>query len=86
MEEVTSVRVIKPYVLEVSFSDGVCKCVDIEPLLWGEMFEPLRDFALFSQVAVDPELATIVWPNGADVSPEYLYAAADAPAGAHPAT
>jgi hypothetical protein len=48
--------------------------VDIEPLLYGEMFEPLRDFARFAEVTVDPELGTVVWPNGADLSPEFLYA------------
>jgi hypothetical protein len=84
IEEVVAVKVIQPYVLEVTFSDGVCRRVDVEPLLWGEVFEPLRDFALFSQVAVDPELATVVWPNGADISPEYLYAVEEAPTSAPP--
>jgi hypothetical protein len=85
IEEVVAVKVIKPYVLEVRFSDGACRRVDVEPLLWGEMFTPLRDFALFAQATVDPELATVVWPNGADVSPEYLYAADESPAVAPPA-
>lgn len=69
---VVAVRVAKPFVLEVTFADGVCRQVDVEPLLSGEMFEPLRDPELFSQAAVDPVLGTVVWPNGADLSPEYL--------------
>jgi hypothetical protein len=37
------------------------------------VFEPLKNQALFSQLKIDEELATIVWPNGADLAPEYLY-------------
>jgi hypothetical protein len=36
------------------------------------MFEPLReDPKLFRQLRVDDELGTIVWPNGADMDPDY---------------
>jgi hypothetical protein len=37
------------------------------------MFEPLQDESLFSQLRFDPEADTIVWPNGADLAPEYLH-------------
>jgi len=36
----------------------------------------LRDPALFARVEVDAEAGTIVWPNGADLDPDVLYAAA----------
>ena len=39
-------------------------------------FEPLADQAFFAQVRVDPELGTIVWPNGVDMAPEPLHAEA----------
>jgi len=80
METVVTVEPREPYILEVTFSDGVTRRVDIEPLLYGEMFEPLRDVALFRQATVDRELGTVVWPNGADISPEYLREAAPEPA------
>ena len=81
METVVAVEVLRPYVLEVTFEDGVRRRVDIEPLLWGEVFQPLRDPAFFAQVMVDPELGTIVWPNGADLAPEFLYYGEDTPYG-----
>ena len=73
MEEVVvAVRVLRPFVLEVTFADGARGEVDLASELWGEMFEPLRDPAVFALVSVDSELGTIVWPNGADFSPEFL--------------
>ena len=73
MERVVSVHVPRPYILEVTFTDGTRREVDVEAELWGEVFEPLRDPAYFAQVTVDPELGTVVWPNGADLAPEFLY-------------
>ncbi len=35
-------------------------------------FLPLKDVAVFSKVSVDPQLETVVWPNGADLAPELL--------------
>ncbi len=73
MKTVTKVRVVAPYTLEVTFSDGVCRKVVLESELYGDAFEPLKDPALFAKASVDPVLGTVVWPNGADFSPEFLY-------------
>ena len=73
MERAIAVRVLRPYVIEVTFRDGIQRQHDLESGLWGPVFEPLRDPAYFAQVAVDPELGTVVWPNGADLSPEVLF-------------
>jgi hypothetical protein len=72
MDVVESVKVLRPYVIVVRFADGECREVDLEPLLTGRVFEPLRDEAEFARVTVDAELGTVVWPNGADISPEFL--------------
>lgn len=80
-QTVVAVNVVRPYVLDVAFSDGVTRRVDTEPLLWGEAFQPLRDERIFAQVSVDPILWTIVWPNGADLAPEYLYHGEETPYG-----
>ncbi|HVC32734.1 MAG TPA: DUF2442 domain-containing protein [Chloroflexota bacterium] len=58
----------------LSFTDGSQRVVNLEPFLRGPIFEPLRrDVELFRAVTVDPELGTIVWPNGADIDPDVLY-------------
>ena len=73
--DVTDVRVLSRYLVELTFANGDVRVIDLEPFLWGEMFEPLlADYTLFRSVRVDPEAGTIVWPNGADLSPRTLYA------------
>ncbi|MEW5931218.1 MAG: DUF2442 domain-containing protein [Gemmatimonadota bacterium] len=64
---------LRDYHIRVEFSNGVVKEVDLAEELHGEVFEPLRDTALFSRVAVNPETGTVEWPNGADLAPEFLY-------------
>ncbi len=44
---VTEVKTEEPYVLHITFSDGTRRVVDVEPLLFGEMLEPLRDPEFF---------------------------------------
>jgi hypothetical protein len=61
------------YRIEVSFNDGKTGTVDLSQSLTGYVFNPLKDIRIFSQLKVDQELNTIVWPNGADLAPEYLY-------------
>ncbi len=73
IETVVAVRVVGAYAVEVTFDDGVVRRIDLEPYLGGEIFRPLRDPAYFARVAVDDDAGTIVWPNGADFAPEFLY-------------
>src|SRR5260370_18973248 len=40
----------------------------------GPMNAPLKDPQFFAQVRVDPELRTVVWPNGYDMDPDVLIA------------
>ena len=58
--------------LWLSFDDGTSGEVDLFNKLSGSIFEPLKDENYFAKVAVDPELETVVWPNGADLAPEFL--------------
>jgi Protein of unknown function (DUF2442) len=70
---IETVEPLDGYVLRLGFSDGSTRDLDLEPELWGPIFEPLRDQEVFRQVAVDDQLGTIVWPNGADMDPDVLH-------------
>lgn len=62
-----------PYTLRVCFDDETEQVIDFRTILEGEIFGPLRDESLFSQVRIDPEVHTLVWPNGADFDPATLH-------------
>jgi len=69
---VTEARYINSYRLWLAFNNGESGEVDLARELWGEMFKPLQDKALFSTAIVDPEMETVAWANGADLAPEFL--------------
>jgi hypothetical protein len=74
MIRVKSVQVLEGFQVHLLFTDGTEKTVDLSSYLHGPVFESLKkDPAKFRQVSVDPELGTIVWPNGADVCPDVLF-------------
>lgn len=70
---VRAVEVVGPYTLHVQFTDGVEQVINFKPVLAGELYGPLLDPQLFNQVSVDPEVKTLVWPNGADFDPATLH-------------
>lgn len=72
MLHVTSVKYLSGFRLWVAFDDGTSGNIDLTDELKGPMFEPLKSVETFNQVALDPELETLVWPNGADFAPEFL--------------
>jgi hypothetical protein len=68
------VRPLKGYRLRLRFDDGASGIVDVSRRVpFDGVFEPLRDPEYFRRVRVDPELGTVVWPNGADLDPVVLY-------------
>lgn len=75
LPKVVDARYAGGYSVWLRFADGLSGEVDLRAELWGPVFEPLKDQAEFAKLRADPELDTIVWPNGADFSPEWLHAA-----------
>jgi hypothetical protein len=75
MIDVVAVKYVESHVLELVFDDGLTARIDMDTVIgrFDGVFAPLEDPAFFSQVQVDRELGTIVWPNGADICPDVLY-------------
>jgi len=77
--EIRDVEHLGGFRLRLTFADGTVNEIDLATKLAGRVgpvFEPLRDPEYFAQVRVDPELGTIVWPNGADLAPDALHSRA----------
>jgi len=70
---VKEAKYLHDYVLWLRFNDGAEGVVDLKDELYGEVFEPLKDIERFKSLKVDPDLETVVWDNGADLAPEFLY-------------
>jgi Protein of unknown function (DUF2442) len=70
---VKEARYLHDYVLWLRFNDGAEGEIDLENELEGEVFGPLKDPQAFQRFRVDPEMETVVWENGADLAPEFLY-------------
>ncbi len=73
IHRVRSFEIVASHTLRVGFDDGTEQTIDFRPILAGELYGPLRDERLFGQVCIDPEVGTLVWPNGADFDPATLH-------------
>lgn len=72
--DVIAVRTTYPYSLHLMFEDGLEGTVSLDQIMpFDGVFAPLKDPAYFSQVTVNGEIGTVVWPNGADLAPDALY-------------
>jgi hypothetical protein len=70
---VQTFEIVSAYILRVRFDDGTEQIINFQPVLAGELYGPLRDLSLFNRVRIDPEVHTLVWPNGADFDPATLH-------------
>lgn len=70
---VTGFEVLAPYTLRVQFDDATAQLIDFHPVLLGEVYGPLSDLNGFNRVRLDPEVHTLIWPNGADFDPATLH-------------
>ena len=73
MHYITDVQYDSGFKLLLQFEDGKWRIADLEKHLDGEIFEPLRDAVFFAEVRLNSDIDTVVWKNGADMSPDFLY-------------
>jgi len=73
MRWVVDATYIGGYKLKIKFDNGEIKVVDLKPHLDGPIFEPLKRLDFFKSFRVDKDIDTVVWPNNADFSPDFLY-------------
>jgi len=52
------------------YADGFSTVLDLAPVLYGPIFEPLKDPDFFSRLEIASD--TVRWPNGADIDPYVL--------------
>lgn len=64
---------LEGYKINVEFTNGESKIIDLENHLNGEVFEPLKDINVFKTFYVNKDTETIEWSNGADLAPMFLY-------------
>ena len=71
---VIKAKYIKDYKIRMTFTDGRAGDIDLKEFLDKEhrpIFKELKDENLFCGFTL--KFNTLVWPNGADLAPEYLY-------------
>jgi len=73
MHYVTDAEYVGGYRLRLTFEDHTTKIVDLEQYLEGGVFEPLKNLDYFKLVTLNRDIDTVVWPNNADFSPDFLY-------------
>ncbi len=73
MHCITAVQHGSGFKLHLRFEDGGWRSADLESHLDGEIFEPLRDASRFLTAHLNEDIDTVVWDNGADMSPDFLY-------------
>ncbi len=74
--DVIASRHVGGTVVEIVFADGCRREVDIAALarpegVFADLFKP----GFVASARVNPDIGTIQWPSGADLSPEMLYGA-----------
>jgi hypothetical protein len=75
MPDVIKVKPLGGHRVYLRFDDGVTGELDLGKVIrsFTGVFAALRDETEFAKVRVEPDLGTIVWPNGADLCPDVLY-------------
>lgn len=75
LKDVIAAKPLEGYRLYLRFEDDMAGEVDVASLVtFDGVFAPLADKDYFDRVEVVADAGTVVWPNGADLDPDVLYA------------
>lgn len=72
MHRVIEVRFLGGNFLQLHFEDDTTKVVDIKPFIGKGISVPLLEDTYFQRAEID-SAGGIVWPNGYDFCPNFLY-------------
>ncbi len=73
MHFVKKVNYLNDHKLKLTFENDIIKFVDLKNHLNGDVLKPLKKIDYFKKVKVNSDIDTIVWPNEADFSPDFLF-------------
>jgi len=73
MHYIADASYISEHKIRIKFENNEQKLVDLSSHLSGPIFLPLQDLNYFKSFSVNHDIDTIVWPNDADFSPDFLY-------------
>ncbi len=75
--DVTAVKYVEDYRLEITFANGRSGVVDFRNYIKkGGVFAQLAEPGFFRKVSINRDLGVITWGNKVDLAPEVLYAEA----------
>jgi hypothetical protein len=59
--------------LKLRFQGGGLRRVNLQDHLGGTVFAALKDPRLFRTARLNPDIDTVVWDDGPDMSPDFLH-------------
>jgi hypothetical protein len=75
--DVTSVKCLDDFRLELVFENGESGVLDCKPIIAkGGVFARLRDPEVFRRAKVNKELGVVTWDDEVDIAPETAYSLA----------
>lgn len=84
LARITKAEPLGGFAIRLTFTDGVVRELDLEPMLREGVLASLQDPAMFAQVTIDPVAGTVSWPNGIDLDPDVLHGDHEPAAGSGP--
>ena len=75
--DVTEIRILDDYKLQLTFDDDKSGILDCKPFIEkGGVFSKLRDPEFFKSVQINIELGVLTWGDEIDIAPETVYSIA----------